>query len=191
VDWFKTDSQGMDLRLFRSLGEPLLQKVLAADFEPGIIDAYEGEDKFHSLLAFMDSQPFFVSRVRVRGSQRLNRSVLRTSYTPLRLELLVGLTRQSPGWAEISYLNDLRDRERFGQRERLLQIVFAVIQEQFGFALELAVTGFDQSGDPLFRWCQKRIVRRMLLSQLKKGFFAGLGVHLLKTALMPLYAKRR
>jgi FkbM family methyltransferase len=35
VDWFKTDSQGTDLRLFKSLGEDLIKKVLVAEFEPG------------------------------------------------------------------------------------------------------------------------------------------------------------
>ena len=44
VDWFKTDSQGTDLRLFRSLGEERLVRVLAAQFEPGILAAYEHED---------------------------------------------------------------------------------------------------------------------------------------------------
>ena len=49
VDWLKGDSQGTDLRLFRSLGD-LASSVLVAEFEPGIIDAYEGEDKFADVL---------------------------------------------------------------------------------------------------------------------------------------------
>ena len=54
VDWFKTDSQGTDLRLFQSLGEAICRRVLAVEFEPGIIDAYEGEDKLSAVLAAMD-----------------------------------------------------------------------------------------------------------------------------------------
>ncbi|MCX6291571.1 MAG: hypothetical protein NT126_07380, partial [Bacteroidetes bacterium] len=51
IDWFKTDSQGTDLRLFQSIGPELINKVLVAEFEPGLIDAYKGEDKLHALLA--------------------------------------------------------------------------------------------------------------------------------------------
>ena len=54
VDWFKTDSQGIDLRLFQSLGEEICSRVLAVEFEPGIIDAYEGEDKMAAVLTAMD-----------------------------------------------------------------------------------------------------------------------------------------
>ncbi len=42
VDWFKSDSQGIDLRLFKSLDEKIRSKILLAEFEPGIIDAYIG-----------------------------------------------------------------------------------------------------------------------------------------------------
>jgi hypothetical protein len=53
VDWFKTDSQGIDLRLFLSLDDALVQKVLVAEFEPGIIDAYQGDDKLWTLMSSM------------------------------------------------------------------------------------------------------------------------------------------
>ena len=44
VDWFKTDSQGTDLRLFNSLPAPVRSRVLAVDLEPGLMDAYAGEE---------------------------------------------------------------------------------------------------------------------------------------------------
>src|SRR5690349_14723563 len=37
VDWFKTDSQGTDLRLLASLGPTRLNRVVVAELEPGII----------------------------------------------------------------------------------------------------------------------------------------------------------
>jgi len=52
IDWFKTDSQGTDLRLFASLPGELLAKILVAEFEPGILDAYQGEDKLWQVLAY-------------------------------------------------------------------------------------------------------------------------------------------
>src|SRR5215213_6321466 len=50
IDWFKTDTQGTDLRLFTSLPENLSRHILAVEFEPGIIDAYHGEDKLHTVM---------------------------------------------------------------------------------------------------------------------------------------------
>ena len=50
-DWFKTDSQGTDLRLFKSIGETLIPKIIVAEFEPGFINSYLGEDK--NVLGFV------------------------------------------------------------------------------------------------------------------------------------------
>ncbi len=58
IDGYKTDSQGTDLRIFNSLPKEIINKILLAEFEPGIIDAYQGEDKLHHLLAHMEKEPF-------------------------------------------------------------------------------------------------------------------------------------
>jgi len=73
VDWFKTDSQGTDLRLFKSLGEPVIKKVLVAEFEPGIIDAYQGEDKLWQLMSYMDKREFWMSDINIRGSLKITK----------------------------------------------------------------------------------------------------------------------
>ena len=36
IDWFKSDSQGIDLRLFKSLDSEVQEKILVAEFEPGM-----------------------------------------------------------------------------------------------------------------------------------------------------------
>jgi hypothetical protein len=63
IDWFKTDSQGTDLRIFCSIPEKISNNILTAEFEPGIIDAMKGEDKLHSLMAYMDTNPFWVTNM--------------------------------------------------------------------------------------------------------------------------------
>src|SRR6266536_422250 len=65
VDWFKCDTQGTDLRLLQSLGDELLSRVLVAELEPGIIDAYEGEDKLADVMRFMASQTFWMSQLAI------------------------------------------------------------------------------------------------------------------------------
>ena len=76
IDWFKTDSQGTDLRLFTSLPEQIRKKVLAAEFEPGILDSYHGEDKLFRLMEFMSGNIFWMSKIDVKGTQRISPELL-------------------------------------------------------------------------------------------------------------------
>ena len=73
IDWFKTDSQGTDLRIFCSIPEKISNNILTAEFEPGIIDAMKGEDKLHSLMAYMDTKPFWVTNMEIFGSNRISK----------------------------------------------------------------------------------------------------------------------
>jgi hypothetical protein len=151
VDWFKSDSQGTDLRLFRSLGADLCRRALVAEFEPGIIDAYSGEDKLHDVLRFMDDLPFWVARMEVRGAQRINVDRVKSLFDPGELENLragrSGLP-ESPGWAEITFLNSLEGAPE--KRTLLLALAFAIVLEQLGFALEVALRGRSAFGEALF-----------------------------------------
>jgi hypothetical protein len=133
VDWFKTDSQGIDLRLFSNLGEAMIAKILVADFEPGIIDAYKGEDKLYQLFQFMDQRPFWMCNLEVKGAQRISRELMETYAGQMdKLNLSI-----SPGWAEVSYLNTMKSPALLTKRDVLLAWVFATIRLQHGFALEL------------------------------------------------------
>src|SRR5262249_32212833 len=61
IDWLKCDTQGTDLRIFLSLPATWRARLLAVEFEPGLIDAYEGEDKFHEVMAAMAREPFWLA----------------------------------------------------------------------------------------------------------------------------------
>lgn len=148
VDWFKTDSQGTDLRLFESLGNDLINRVLVAEFEPGIIDAYEGEDKLWQVMSFMESRPFWMSDIDIKGSQWLRKD-LRDSFTRVEKPLLGQLLKRSPGWGEVAYLNTLSGPE-FALRDYLLGAVFSLLKGQYGFALHLARRGRERFGEDIF-----------------------------------------
>ena len=145
VDWFKTDSQGMDLRLFRSLGEARLARVLIAQFEPGILEAYEGEDTLADLLAFMRERGFWLSELGLRGTQRLSDRV--RGELPPSSRAGRGL-KISPGWGEATYLNAFDGT--WSTRDLLLGWVIATLRRQHGIALEIALSGRDASADPVF-----------------------------------------
>ena len=150
IDWFKTDSQGTDLRLFQSLGEETIRRVLVAEFEPGIIDAYEGEDKLHALMAFMDQYDFWMSDMAVRGSQRIRPDLVQRYLPGADLRKIRLILKTAPGWAEVGYLNILPERLGFSQRDYLLAWLFAYFRKHFGFALEVAASGQAKFDDPIF-----------------------------------------
>lgn len=142
IDWFKTDSQGTDLRLFTSLNESLQKSAIIAQFEPGIIDAYKDEDKLHGVLKYMDKMPYWASELNVMGSKRISRSTLE------KYKLNPDTNFNFPNsscWGEITYFNTFEDKS--GDRDILLGWVFSTIKQQHGFALDLLSkkNGIEQS----------------------------------------------
>lgn len=148
IDWYKTDSQGTDLRIFSALPEPVISRSIVAEFEPGIIDAYIGEDKLHQLMSYMDKKPFWVSNMIIKGSQRVDQEDF-DALNLLQRKSLGSFLKTAPGWCEISYINKF-DEEGMGLREYLLGWVFSSIKGEHGFALHLARHGAEKYHDPLF-----------------------------------------
>ncbi len=182
VDWFKTDSQGIDLRLFKSLGDKIINKVLAIEFEPGIIDAYKGEDKFHSILSFIDgTKNFWMSDIIIKGSARIDRQTLSSLYQNniLRKFAMFSL-KESPGWGEITYLNSFCDKNIFSLRDYLLGWIFATIQKQHGFAYILANDGNNRFNDSIFNDLRKYSKRQIRMNIIKLKFLPAVFVKLSK-----------
>ena len=163
VDWFKTDSQGTDLRLFKSLGDNMLRKSLIAEFEPGIMDAYIGEDKLCTLMGFFDGQPFWMSNIEIKGTQRFSPALLKKHFSNLQKRYVASCLRKSPCWAEVTYLNSFEDNT-FSSRDFLLGWVFATLETQHGFAFELAKQAFEKFGDSFFEQLQSQSLKQMKLT---------------------------
>jgi FkbM family methyltransferase len=132
IDWFKTDSQGTDLRLFNSLSDDLQKNAIIAQFEPGIIDAYKGEDKFHSVLAYMDTMPYWASEINIMGSKRISKNTLEKY--KLKADTAFNIPNSSC-WGEITYFNSFDHKN--SDRDILLAWVFATVKQQHGFALDV------------------------------------------------------
>lgn len=149
VDWFKTDSQGTDMRLFLNIEESIRNKCIAAEFEPGIIDAYVGEDKLYKVFEVMNGSNFWLADMVVKGTQRISPSELDTiSKNKLMKKLIAESMKVSPCWGELMYLNTFNDS--FSKREYLLGWIFSTIMEQHGFSYHLALKGKQLFGDSIF-----------------------------------------
>lgn len=148
IDWYKTDTQGTDLRIFDALPPNVIENTIVAEFEPGIIDAYIGEDKLHQLMAYMDKRSFWVTHMNIKGSQRIDQDDL-AEMNAIQRKGISAFLKTAPGWCEISYINTF-DNDRLTLRNFLLGWVFSTIKKEHGFALHLAKIGFSKFNDPLF-----------------------------------------
>jgi hypothetical protein len=148
IDWFKTDSQGTDLRLFLNLGDDIINRILVAEFEPGIIDAYQGEDKLHTVMACLEHKNFWISAINIKGSQRINPKNIELYFNNFEKNYLHERHIISPGWGEVTFFN--KNYQKLNKRDLLLFWVFSMIEKQYGFALEIAQQGKITYSDAIF-----------------------------------------
>jgi FkbM family methyltransferase len=141
IDWLKTDSQGLDRRVFESLSPLQRQSALVVDLEPGILDGYDGEDKLRDVLDAFDADHFWCAALVARGAVRGSADVLTRYLGGSMLPVLPATERTAAGWVEIEYVNTFRDPAVRGVRDLLLGWVFSSLLGHHAFALELADLG--------------------------------------------------
>jgi hypothetical protein len=150
VDWFKSDSQGIDLRLFKSLDERIRNRVLVAESEPGIIDAYIGEDKLYSVLKEIIADGFWLSDVKIKGVARLPKEFLDDEFKSSTLKKIVKESlKKSPCWGEMTFINSFENAE-FSRRQYLLGWLFSTLEKHHSFAFVLASRGYEKFYSELF-----------------------------------------
>ena len=180
IDWFKTDSQGIDLRLFKSLSNEIQDKVIVAEFEPGFIDAYKSEDKLYNIVDYMSSKNFWLSDFIIKGAERLTQSDLSNITQNNLLKKLIQFShRKSPGWAEMTYINSFRNNTTI--RDYLLGWVFSVIHKQYGFSLKLAEEGIRKFDDKIFGEMKHFSLRRIKNDLYKLKFYKSVFEKINKT----------
>jgi len=155
VDWFKADSQGTDLKLFLSLPESMQKRVIVAQFEPGIMDAYHGEDMAFEVMFAMRERRFWTAEMTVKGSQRVGKTFL-SRLEPIQRRYLHRLHGTAPGWCELTYMRELSSFET--SRSLLLAWAFATALGQHGDAFEAASMGLALD-DAIFEDLQAHSIR--------------------------------
>jgi FkbM family methyltransferase len=169
IDWLKCDTQGQDLSIFLSLPEAWRRRMLAVEFEPGLIDAYEGEDKFWHTLRAMEAEPFWICDLQVCGTQRGNAELFRRTLGAKTIRWLSRLAPTAPGWVNVRYLRSVTtEADMLDRRGLLLAWVFADLLGQHGHGLMVANAGKDRFGGELFAAMAARSGRRLRWSMIPR-----------------------
>ena len=161
IDWLKCDTQGTDLRIWQSVPEPLRHRALTVEFEPGLIDAYHGEDKFSHVIAAMESAPFWLAGLDVQQTPRAPMPLLakRLGFRLARYFLKFGPA--APAWVNALYLRRLDHAPALDLRAHLLLWVFASELDQPAFACVVAEAAAREFDDDLCRQLANSSARQM------------------------------
>lgn len=148
IDWLKLDTQGTDLRIVDSLSATRMQHLIAVDVEPGLIDAYRGEDLFVDAHRALVAAGFWLSRLEVRGSTRASVSTMEAlrQRDPMLESRARTAVRISPGWCEARYLRTADSIDWSSDRDPLVLWAFSMLDDQFGSALDIGLAWEQRSG---------------------------------------------
>lgn len=173
IDWFKSDSQGTDLRIFKNLDLLIQERIIVAEFEPGIIDAYDGEDKLHHVLSYMDSiSKFWLADLIIKGTMRINIAKYQEIFkNPFIQKVVAKIGKPAPGWGEMTFINTFQNSSTLTKRDLLFGWVCCTLQKQHAFAYELASIGKEKLQDPIFDKLMRRSKLKIKLSTITLKYF--------------------
>jgi FkbM family methyltransferase len=142
VDWIKLDTQGTDLRLINSLSADMMSRLMAIDTEPGLIEIYQDEDMFVDVHRDLTGQGFWLSHIHTGGFLRMRRDTLEAvgrGKGAIDEAYIRRNVRKTPAYFEARYLRTTEwlAEHDLSAREYLVLGVFALVDGQFGFALDV------------------------------------------------------
>jgi hypothetical protein len=139
IDWLKIDTQGTDLRIYESVPQNVRQGLLAVDIEPGLINAYQGEDFFTDAHRKLISEGFWPSKFQIGEAVRMTKKTFQ-ALEPSQAATLEKSLRRSPAWVEARYLRTIEwlDRHKSSLERYKLLWLFSIADAQFGYALDIA-----------------------------------------------------
>lgn len=195
IDWLKIDSQGMDFKIYKNIPESIRDKVIIAEFEPGILNAYSNEDKLFTIMGHFTGKNYWMHKMEVKKTVRHNASKLSNVISAPTNMLLRNLER-APGWAEIGYLK-LFNEGSYSKREILFACIVAIIEEQYSYGLELVVDAKQAFEDDLFVELEQYFIEKITQMLQEDDYYEHLLNHclydsqhisdLLKTVQKPVY----
>ena len=126
-DWIKLDSQGTDLRILQSLPEAQLSKISVIEIEPGLIEAYQGEELFPELHQFLLHSGFWLSDLNLQQYARVSPDSFRQLQARSGIAKIDVYLKRSPTAAEGRYLRKISYLEQHGdERQIVLAVVFGI-----------------------------------------------------------------
>jgi Methyltransferase FkbM domain len=140
INWLKVDSQGLDLRILKSLSAGNLDRLLAVDIEPGLIDAYKQEDLFPECHAWLKSNGFWMAEFACQTYAKIRpETVGRLEADGYSRKAMLAKLHKSPTCVEGRYLREVSWLEKHVEDKQLwiVAILFGFCADQLGHVFDL------------------------------------------------------
>jgi hypothetical protein len=142
IHWLKLDSQGVDLRILKSIRSSYFNRLLAVDIEPGLVRAYQEEDMFTDCHAWLINHGFWMSRLEYQAYPKIRPETMAdmAKWTGVDPQLMIRSLPKAPTAIEGRYLRevDWLDCSGQGKRALILAGVFGLLDGQKGYAYDVA-----------------------------------------------------
>ena len=152
IDWLNTNVNGLDFALYQSLNASLRRRLLAVDTVVDLVDFWQQQGSPASAYHRFVDDGFWLSRMSAYGLPRMRPdSVARLRVLDSRLdESFFGeRLRRSPGWLFLRFFRSLASMSAgaFSQRDYVVLWAFALLDDQLGYAADVAFEYGRQFGE--------------------------------------------
>ena len=140
INWLKVDSQGLDLRILKSLTAGNLDRLLAVEIEPGLIDAYKEEDLFPECHSWLKANGFWMAEFACQTYAKIRpETVGRLEAAGYNRKSMLAKLHKSPTCVEGRYLREVSWLEQHVQDKQLwiTAILFGFCADQLGHVFDL------------------------------------------------------
>lgn len=108
LDWLKSDTQGTDIRLYKSIGAPWRGSILAVDIEALTMPHYHEQDTLGDTHATLTAEGFICARLGANGMPPASRDTVRSLYPALSdrraAKHAERVLHTGVGWLDLRYL---------------------------------------------------------------------------------------
>lgn len=177
LDWLKMDTQGTDLRLYRSVRSDDPESLLAVEVEPGLYPHYDNADLFPEIHATMLDDGYWLADLQLQSALRMRASAFERWFgaaDSAQGRVAFATLQRSPTAPEALYLRSLEAlAERVESADALRRAwAIALTAGQIGYACEvcdLFDTRFGRA-DAAGSATMRRITRTSARGQIARAF---------------------
>lgn len=151
IDWFKTDSQGTDLRLYSCIPESVQNNILVAEFEPALYEVYETEDTMTKIMLYLENKNFRLANATLKGAIQITHQNFNKLFAnSFEKKYANFFLRKTPRWCEMTYFNTMENTSNLSIREYLLAWMFASILNYNDIAFTISEQAASIYEDQIF-----------------------------------------
>lgn len=129
IDYYISDSQGVDLRVFKSVKKEIQKNITAVEFEPGLKDFYEKEDKIYDILKYMNKD-YYIEDIRFGTTIKGNVKNF-GFFSKLITKILYMINKKSKIYTNLVFFRSVKKYNSLNFRNLLFYLTLLIVNKRF------------------------------------------------------------